>query len=123
MVTKEITLCGKQVTLAYCYATEIGYKILEGEEVSEFFKHVAQSFKDAKDPDTQKTLHAIQAFMVAFYEKPKYLPLTDRDMLRDLMPSEFAEAIMTMGQLREEFYFIPKDEPKEKQDGGNEKNA
>lgn len=123
MVTKEITLCGKQVTLAYCYATEIAYKIFEGEEVSEFFKHVAQSFKDAKDPDTQKTLHAIMAFMSAFYGEPKDLPLTNSDMMRDLKPSEFAEAIMTMGQLREEFYFIPKDEPKEKQDGDSEKNV
>ena len=28
MIKKEVTLCGKQVTLAYCFATEIGYKIL-----------------------------------------------------------------------------------------------
>ena len=28
MITKEITLCGRQVTLAYCFATEIAFRDL-----------------------------------------------------------------------------------------------
>ena len=33
MITREVTLCGKQVTLAYCYATEIAYKDLTNEDI------------------------------------------------------------------------------------------
>ena len=28
MITKELTIIGKQVTLAYCYGTEINFKLL-----------------------------------------------------------------------------------------------
>ena len=36
MITKEITLCSKQVTLAYCYATEIAYKDLANEDMLDY---------------------------------------------------------------------------------------
>ena len=33
MKTKEIKIAGKDVTLAYCFGTEIGYKMLTDEEI------------------------------------------------------------------------------------------
>jgi hypothetical protein len=36
MITKEVTICGKQVMLAYCYATEISYKVLTDKNIEVF---------------------------------------------------------------------------------------
>ena len=56
MKTKEIEICGKKVTLSYCYATEIGYKMLTGEEIHSFMHEcfLALNDKPVRMPDVQK---------------------------------------------------------------------
>ena len=48
MITKEITLLGKPITLAYCFGTEISYKLLADEECTDFIKEVIIGLNDKK---------------------------------------------------------------------------
>ena len=68
MITKEITICGKQVTLAYCYATEISYKILSDEDIIDFGQEVIEKIQHEQMPDIRKTIFLILASMNAYYE-------------------------------------------------------
>ena len=61
MIKKEITICSKQVTLAYCYATEIAYKDLADEDMLEYAKHALESIQAQRDPDIKRTIFAIIA--------------------------------------------------------------
>ena len=65
MIKKEITLCSKQVTLAYCYATEIAYKDLANEDMLDYAKHALDSIQAQRDPDIKRTILAIIASMMA----------------------------------------------------------
>ena len=115
MLTKEITLCGKVVTLAYCYATEIAYKDLSDENIADYIKEAVACIQAEKDPDVKHTIFAILACMVAYYEsKKEKAPLTDTELMNDAKPAELGTAIFTIIGLRMDFYHVPKGEPEEK---------
>ena len=61
MITKEITICGKQVTLADCYATEISYKILSDEDIIGFSQEIVEKIQHEQMPDIKKTIYLILA--------------------------------------------------------------
>ena len=75
MITKEITICSKQVTLAYCYATEIAYKDLADEDMLDYAKHAIESIQAQRDPDIKRTIFAIIACMMAYYEDADKAPI------------------------------------------------
>ena len=126
MTTKTITIAGKEVTLGYCHATDIGFKLLCDEELSDFIAHVIDRFNNGKEPDKQKTIYLIIAAVKA-YSEWKEVPagITDRELLYDANPIETATALGTILQLRADFYHLPSGEPKnDESDKGNEpKNA
>ena len=115
MITKEITLCGKQVTLAYCYASEIAYKDLSDENISDYIQEAVTCIQQKlNDPDTKRTIFAILACMLAYYQsKGEDAPLKDSDLMNEADPMEIGNAIITIVGMRMEFYHIPKGEPKD----------
>ena len=114
MLTKEITLCGRQVTLAYCYATEIAYKDLSDENIADYIKEAVACIQQETDPDVKHTIYAILACMLAYYQsRSEEAPLTDTDLMNDAKPAELGAAIFTIIGLRMDFYKVPKDEPEE----------
>ena len=114
MLTKEITLCGKAVTLAYCYATEIAYKDLSDENIADYIKEAVACIKQETDPDIKHTIYAILACMLAYYQsRGEEAPLTDTDLMNDAKPAELGTAIFTIIGLRMDFYRVPKGEPKD----------
>ena len=120
MLTKEITLCGKQVTLAYCYATEIAYKDLSDENIADYIKEAVACIQEETDPDVKHTIYAILACMLAYYQSQgKEAPLTDTDLMNDAKPAELGTAIFTIIGLRMEFYHVPKGEPADKVTSGS----
>lgn len=123
MKKKTITICGKEVTLAYCYGTEIGYKILSDEDISDFGIEIAEKIKNKQMPDIRKTLYLIIAAMNAYCEyKEEDAPITDRDLMSVATPQEIGQALGTIIGLRSEFYHVPSDEPKDKEES-NKKNV
>lgn len=124
MITKKVTLCGREVTMAYCYATEIAYKDLSGEDIQDYAIHAASRIQEQKDPDIKKTILAIIAGMMAYYEDADKAPVRDSEIMKDATPVELGTAMLIFLSMRAEFYHT-NDEPEEKTDGeGNTgKNA
>ena len=67
MITKEVTICGKQVMLAYCYATEISYKVLTDENIDVFMGEVGEAINNQTMPDVKKSIMLILASMMSYY--------------------------------------------------------
>ena len=109
MLTKEITICGKPVTLAYCYATEISYKILSDEDIIDFNKEIAKNIKKKQMPDIRRTIYLILASMSAYYEsRDEKAPVTDKDLMNEATPQEVGLALGTIIGLRAQFYHLPR---------------
>ena len=125
MITKEITICGKQVTLAYCYATEISYKILSEEDIIDFGQEVIEKIQHDQMPDIRKTIFLILASMNAYYEsKGEKAPVSDKELMYECTPQEIGQALGVIIGLRSQFYNVPTDEPEDKPTGEKkEKNA
>jgi len=128
MTTKTITIAGKEVTLAYCYATEIGYKLLSDEDINVYMADAMEALKESRMPDIRKTIYVIIAAIKAYIEWQEETPaVTDRDLMYKATPLELGTALGTIIQLRADFYKVPSDEPKDEQPEGkkptSEKNA
>ena len=125
MITKEITICGKQVTLAYCYATEISYKILSDEDIIDFGQEVIEKIQHEQMPDIRKTIFLILASMNAYYEsKGEKAPVSDKELMYECTPQEIGQALGVIIGLRSQFYHVPSDEPQDKPaEGKKGKNA
>mgnify|MGYP006935975649 CR=1 FL=1 len=57
MTTKTTTICGKEVTLAYCYATEIAFKKFTGKNIFQFDKE-----------DQEERISLVFAAAFAYYQ-------------------------------------------------------
>ena len=128
MTTKTITIAGKEVTLAYCYATEIGYKLLSDEDINVYMADAMEALKERRMPDTRKTVYVVIAAINAYSEWQEETPtVSDRDLMYKATPLELGTALGTIIQLRADFYKVPSDEPKDEQPEGkkseSEKNA
>lgn len=125
MITKEITICGKQVTLAYCYATEISYKILCDEDIIDFGQEVIEKIQHEQMPDIRKTIFLILASMNAYYEsKGEKAPVSDKELMYECTPQEIGQALGVIIGLRSQFYHVPTEEPQDKPaEGKKGKNA
>lgn len=113
MKTKTINLCGKDVTLAYCYGTEISYKILSDEDINDFVQEVlaALNAEPQRIPDVKKSVLLIIAAAMAYAEsKGEKTPIADKDLMYHATPDELGTALGTVIALRMEFYHLPKDE-------------
>jgi len=118
MKQKTITLCGKQVTLGYCYATEIAYKDYTGENIQNFIAEAAQAVNSESPqlPDIKKSVFAILSAALAYSNsRDEESPIKDSDLMNDLNPVEFGAAVAAIIELWSEFYRIPDGEPREKE--------
>ena len=131
METKTTTINGKQVTLCYCYGTEINFaKLTDGENASIFIQETAKkvdalSKGDATaQPDIEKCIYLVLAAAIAYYKsKGEECPITDEDMLFSNSPTELYEAVGQVILLYGSFYkLLPGDEPKTKGKGSKGKN-
>lgn len=128
MIQKEITLLGKQVKLAYCYGTEISYKLLADEECTDFIKEVLKNLSDNRMPDSRKAIYLIMSAMTAYYESNgQENPIEDKELIFHATPEDIGLAIGTIAGMYIEFYKIPVNEPGDKEPkkkhGKKEKNA
>ena len=83
MIKREITICGKQVTLGYCFATEIGYRANADEDIETFITEVVEMFTNHQAvPDRQKCIYLIYASILAYYQSRKEdTPISAEDMM------------------------------------------
>ena len=115
MIHKVINLCGKPVTMGYCYATEIAFKDLSGQDMTDFAMEAVTAFQKERMPDVKKTIYAILSCVMAYYEsKGEDAPVKDSELMNDTSPMEVGKALGTVLSLRAEFYAVPAGEPEEK---------
>ena len=115
MITKEITLLGKQVNLAYCYGTEISFKLLADEECTDFVKEVLIGLQENKMPDTRKSIYLIMSAITAYYESNgEKNPIEDKELIFHATPDDIGLAVGTIARMYIDFYKIPIGEPEEK---------
>ena len=123
METKTTTINGKQVTLAYCYATEINYSnFTNGENASIFIQETAKKIDaltkgDATaQPDIEKCIYLILAAAIAYSKsKGEDCPITADDFLFSDNPNELYETLSQVILLYGSFYhLIPSEQPKKK---------
>jgi len=117
MIHEETTLAGKPVTLGYCYATEIAYKDLSGEDIAAIINETIHAInaQPARVPDTKRSIYLVLAAVMAYYHsKDEDAPIKDTDLMNDTTPLELGIAIGTIINLWAKFYNIPKGEPEDK---------
>ena len=101
METKTTTINGKEVTLAYNFATEINFsKFTKGENASVFVQETAKKLDaltkgDSQSlPDIEKCIYLIIAAAIAYYKsKEEECPITADDLLFTEKPAELYEAL------------------------------
>lgn len=124
MVKKEITLCGKQINIAYCYATEISFKILTDEDINDYMQAAYSVLQAERMPDIDKSVKLILSAITAYYEsKEEEPPIGAKELLYESTPTEIGNAIGVILAMRVEFYHVPKGEPSTKEESREEKNA
>lgn len=116
MKTREITICGKHVNIAYCYATEIGFNDIAGVNIDKF---------NPNEPT--HILALISAAIICCYKaKDEESPIDIGRLMYDAEPDEIAQAITAITQLRIEWYKLPAGETTDKNNDkkeDDEKNA
>ena len=117
MIQKEIELLGKKVRLAYCFGTEISYKLLADEECTDFVREVLAGLaqEQPKMPDTRKSIYLIMSAMTAYYESnDEKNPIEDKELIFHATPEDIGLAVGTIASMYIEFYKIPIGEPEDK---------
>ena len=105
----------RTVTMGYCYATEIAFKDLAGQDIADFMTEALPLIQENKMPDIKKTIYAILSCMIAYYQSiGEDVPVKDTDLMNEATPLEIGTAFGTFLTLRGEFYRIPTGEPAEK---------
>lgn len=97
MNKEKITINGKEVGVAYCYATEIAFTKYTGVSVDEF---------DTKNPEHH--IYIILAAIMA-YNGAEGLDTTirDTDLMYNARPADIIEALRVIFELRNEWYKLP----------------
>lgn len=124
MKKETIKFIGKDVTLAYCYATEIAYKDMADEDISVYMQEIFTSSQKGEMPDVKKAVYLILAAMMAYYNSTgEECPVKDTDIMNEATPEEFGAAIASVINLWKAFYKVPTSEKKPaKKTGKKEKN-
>lgn len=94
---KTITICGKEVKLLYCAATENGYEQLAGQSINDL------DFR--KQSDLMKL--ALAAIISAYSRDKHEPPITDSDLLYNAEPKDITQLIIAVLELRAEWYNVP----------------
>ena len=124
MIKKEITLCGKQIHIAYCYATEISFKILTDEDINDYMQEAYSVIQAERMPDIDKSVKLILSAITAYYEsKEEEPPIGSKELLYESTPTEIGNALGVILGMRVEFYYVPQGEPSTQEKTSEEKNA
>jgi hypothetical protein len=130
MKKKKVKIAGKQVWLAYCYATELAFYDMTDTDINDFFKEFFSQNKEEDEEEKKKKesrklkliLYAILAAAFSYSESvEKDCEIDHKTLMFHAKPSEITEAFSCVIELRNEWYKLPSDDkPKKDEDG--EKN-
>ena len=128
-----INICGKEVGLRYCAAAETGYEQLSGKSSDVFSPTVIKRDADGtpvevappKATENDYIMLAVAAIVAYYAKNGGKEPIKSEDILYDATAQEVTNLMVTIVQLRNEWYKVPsvvKDELEPKA-GDEPKNA
>lgn len=96
-MNKTITICGKEVKLRYCAATETGFEQLAGKSIGGI------------DFNSQEDLLrlSVAAIIAAYQRDGQEAPIESKDILFDAKPAEIIELFKAVFELRAAWYNVP----------------
>lgn len=97
MTTKEITLCGQQVKVIYCAASENGFEDLSGKK--------AVDFDHTSNKDMLNL--AIACIIAAYAMDEQNAPIESKDLLYKATSDEIINLYRTVLELKAAWYNIP----------------
>ena len=112
---ETITLCGKNVNIMYCAATETGYEIVAGKSSQVFLPTVLERDENGKVTKAEPpaaTLDdyiklALAGIIAAYESEDKKPPVTSKDILYKATSEEITNLVGTIGKLRVAWYNVP----------------
>ena len=126
---KTITICGKEVKVRYCMASETGYERMSGNSASIFLPTDEKDeegnvvTKPAKATTDDYVKLAVACIIAAYARDEKDEPVTSKDIMFDANPDEIINLINLVMELRGEWYSIPEVVNVEEEKAGDVKNA
>lgn len=115
MNERTIKICGQEVTLRYCAATETGFESLQAKSVSEI------NFNSSED----LIALGVCAIVASYSYRDEQPPIDSKKILYEAKPQELVALIQATIEARAEYYELPAvvkpDEPA-KDDEDNPKN-
>lgn len=135
MTKKEITICGRQVEIFYCTATENGFERMSGKQTNVFLptfktdENGNQVIDKMPEATNEDYLYLALSGIVAadtYYDRDT--TITSKEILYEAKPAERNALVQAIIELRSEWYDIPKivadivkrENEKAKADGGEE---
>lgn len=110
---KEVNIAGLTVHLAYCYATETGFRTLADEDIRVYLTDTIENIKNGLEPDKDKAVKLLLAAATAYSEGMGVEEeLTAHDLMYEAEIDEIFTAVGAVIQLYMSFYKIPSGEPK-----------
>ena len=110
----KINICGKEVGMTYCAATENGYEALSGKSVGVFVPTFGKDqegndiiIKPAEAHIGDFVTLAIAGIVAYHVKNGKDLPITSEEILYEANPKERNELISAIAKLRNEWYQVP----------------
>jgi hypothetical protein len=92
----NIQIAGKEVTVAWCYATEIAFMKYTGNDINNF---------DATNPE--HIVYMILAALMAYYQsKNEEPPVKDENLMYEAKPQEIVDALKVIFDLRNQWYEV-----------------
>ena len=110
---RTIQICGKQVTMRYCAATETGYEKISGKSSAIFVPEIEKdedgNIKSVKQNAKTEDfiILAVAAIIAAYQRNHETAPVTADDIIYEANPEEVTELLKTIGELRNEWDNIP----------------
>lgn len=112
MTETTITLCGKEVKMRYCAATEIGYEELTDKSSAIFVPEVIKD-KNGKIKDVKQNANLNDyiklsiAGIIAAYPDGEEPPVTAKQIVNEATGEEITSMVTAIVKLRGEWYRIP----------------
>ena len=112
MNVKTITICGKEVEMLYCAATETGYESISGQSCEIFIPEISKDKKGKEQIRMRATTRdyiqlAVAADIAAYTRKGEDAPVTADDILYNATSQEVTQLITTVIELRNAWYQVP----------------
>lgn len=113
MVERTVKICGQDILMCYCTATETGFETITGKSSVIFIPKVTKDDKGkiiSVEPQTNVAdciSLAVAGIIASYTRRKEKAPITSDDILYDGTPEEVQNLIKVILEMRNEWYQVP----------------